>query len=148
MGEYRNPPIHAPAIAGAPAIKPIPINLPIMDLLAPLAIGAAIANPSVVLCNVNPTIRKVLRATLPNKTAAPIAKPSPRLCNPIPIDIINAIVKGFENCCCCLGVEYDIDTDEGCKKVSDLFFFIVLARSTSFPDIYSKAKKETIVTMA
>jgi len=95
MGEYRNPPIHAPAIAGAPAIKPIPINLPIMDLLAPLAIGAAIANPSVVLCNVKPTIRKVLRATLPNKTAAPIAKPSPRLCSPIPIDIINWYCERF-----------------------------------------------------
>ena len=107
MGEYRNPPIHAPAIAGAPAIKPIPINLRIIDLLVPLAIGAAIANPSVVLCSVNPTIRNVLRATLPNKTAAPIAKPSPRLCSPIPIDIIIAIVRGLENCCGCLVVECD-----------------------------------------
>jgi len=41
-----------------------------------LAIGATIAKPSVVLCNANPTIRKVLNAASPNETAAPIAKPS------------------------------------------------------------------------
>jgi hypothetical protein len=53
-----------------------------------LAIGATIAKPSVVLCNVNPTIRKVPRAALPNKTAALIAKPSPKLCRPIPMAIV------------------------------------------------------------
>jgi hypothetical protein len=31
----------------------------------------------VVLCNANPTIRKILSAASPNETAAPIAKPSP-----------------------------------------------------------------------
>ena len=32
----------------------------------------------------------------PIPTAAPIAKPSPKLCNPIPIEIINPIATGFE----------------------------------------------------
>ena len=78
IGEYRKPPIHAPAMVGAPAMSPIKASLRILTLLL-FAIGATIANPSVVLCKVNPTIRKVLKATCPSKTAAPIAKPSPKL---------------------------------------------------------------------
>src|ERR687895_2828290 len=114
MGEYRNPPIHAPIIAGTPAIKPIATSFRIMTLPL-LAIGATMAKPSVVLCNVNPTIRKVLSATSPSTTAAPIAKPSPRLCNPIPIDIINAIAAGF-TICCCVAVEAEEDDDDDTSK--------------------------------
>ena len=53
------------------------------------------AIPSVVLCKANPTIRKVLNAIEPIPTAAPIASPSPKLCSPMPIAIINAITTGF-----------------------------------------------------
>ena len=92
-GEYTNPPTHAPKIAGAPAIIPRPASLPIINF--PRDMGAAIAIPSVVLCKANPTIKKVLKATEPNPTAAPIANPSPKLCKPMPIDIIRAIATGF-----------------------------------------------------
>ena len=61
----------------------------------PLDNGPAIAIPSVVLCKANPTIKNVLNAIDPKPTAAPIASPSPKLCNPIPIEIINAIATGF-----------------------------------------------------
>ncbi len=46
-GENEKPPIHAPNIAGTPAINPRPIILAILAL--ELVNGAAIANPSVVL---------------------------------------------------------------------------------------------------
>ena len=57
MGEYRNPPIHVPIIAGMPAIKPIATSFRTMTLPL-LAIGVTIAKPSVVLCNANPIIKK------------------------------------------------------------------------------------------
>jgi len=93
-GENMNPPSHAPKIAGAPAINPKPNNFPIIGF--PLAIGAAIAKPSDVLCNAKPTIKNVLNAISPRPTEAPIAKPSPKLCKPIPIAIIKPKATGFE----------------------------------------------------
>ena len=98
-GEYENPPIQAPNIAGEPAISPRPIIFVINDFfdkVLSLDNGPAIAIPSVVLCKANPTIKNVLNAIDPKPTAAPIASPSPKLCNPIPIAIINAIATGFE----------------------------------------------------
>jgi hypothetical protein len=100
MGEYKNPPIQAPTIVGAPAIMPIIISLRNINFLL-LASGATIASPSVVLCKVNPIIKKVLRTISPNKMAAPIANPSPKLCKPIPMDIIRDIAKGFTSSCIC-----------------------------------------------
>ena len=58
--------------------------------------GAANANPSVVLWIAKPTIKNVPSAKLPRPTAAPIAKPSPKLCNPIPIAIMSEIETGVE----------------------------------------------------
>ena len=76
-GEKKNPPIQAPKMAGVPAINPIAANLGMIDFVFDK--GATIANPSVVLCMANPTIKNVLSARLPRPTAAPIAKPSPKL---------------------------------------------------------------------
>src|SRR4028119_36094 len=153
-GEYINPPIHAPIIVGTPAISPIRNSFRILTLPA-LAIGATIAKPSVVLCSVNPTIRKVLNATWPSSTAAPIAKPSPKLCNPMPIAIINDIARGFaiisfsetglgagNSVGACDGVGADI-LAEGCW-----YFFLAVARSTIFSDMYSNDKNEMIVAIA
>ena len=56
--------------------------------------GAAMANPSVVLWIAKPTIRKAPSAASPSTIAAPIARPSPKLCKPIPIAIIKAIAIG------------------------------------------------------
>jgi hypothetical protein len=64
IGEYKNPPIHDPIMVGTPAINPIRINFAIANFLF-LAIGATIASPSVVLCNVKPRIRKELIANFP-----------------------------------------------------------------------------------
>jgi len=52
-----------------------------------LRMGAAMPTPSVMLCRVKPTIRKVPRAVSPRANAAPMASPSPRLCSPIPKDM-------------------------------------------------------------
>ncbi|MGH9997280.1 MAG: hypothetical protein ACRD7F_04660 [Nitrososphaeraceae archaeon] len=100
MGEYKNPPIQTPTIVGAPAIMPIIISLRNINFLL-LASGATIAIPSVVLCKVNQIIKKVLRTISPNKMAAPIANPSPKLCKPIAMDIIRDIAKGFTRSCIC-----------------------------------------------
>ena len=61
------------------------------------ASGDAMAIPSVVLWSANPTIRKVLKATYPKPIAAPIASPSPKLCSPIPMAIINPMASGLED---------------------------------------------------
>ncbi|MFQ5969416.1 MAG: YqaA family protein [Nitrososphaerales archaeon] len=68
------PPIHVPAIVGAPAIKPNVSKCVILAFC--FAIGAIIASPSVVLCMVNPITRNFESASDPNTTAAPIANPS------------------------------------------------------------------------
>ena len=97
-GEYENPPINVPKIAGVPAINPNAISFPIMvrlDVVLSLDNGPAMAIPSVVLCNANPIIKNVLNAIEPNPTDAPITRPSPKLCNPIPTAIITAIATGF-----------------------------------------------------
>lgn len=41
-------------------------------------------------------IKNVLSAIDQRPTAAPIARPSPKLCNPMPIAIINPIATGFD----------------------------------------------------
>ncbi len=52
-----------------------------------MRMGAAMPTPSVMLCRVNPSTRKVPRAVSPRANAAPIASPSPRLWSPIPREI-------------------------------------------------------------
>ena len=94
IGENANPPTHEPKIAGTPANRPNATNFPTIFLS--LDSGAAIARPSVVLCKVKPTIRNVLKAMEPSPMDAPIASPSPKLCNPIPIEIINPIAMGLD----------------------------------------------------
>ncbi len=92
-GVKRKPPSHAPKIVGTPAIK---TNEPSFAIDGrPFAKGAAMAIPSEAFCKVNPTIRNALNAIAPRPTAAPIASPSPKLCSPMPIEIINAIANGF-----------------------------------------------------
>ena len=79
------PPIQAPTIAGAPAIS---ASAPSRGEVPPgrrSAIGAAMPSPSVMLCTMNPTIRNVPSASSPSAIDEPIARPSPRLCSPIPI---------------------------------------------------------------
>lgn len=74
-----------------PVLSPLlPATMRIISILRiptipTLANGVTIASPSAVLCMVNPNIRNVLQATSPNKTAAPIARHSSKLCNPIPV---------------------------------------------------------------
>ena len=63
-------------MVGAPAISPRIIIFDIGDFV--LAIGDAMAIPSVVLWSANPTIRKVLKATCPKPIAAPIARSEER----------------------------------------------------------------------
>ena len=99
-GEYKNPHIQAPVMVGAPAIIPINTSLRSINFML-LTSGATIAKPLFVLCKVNPIIKKVLRAISPNKTASPIASPSPKLGKPIPIAIIKDIAKGFMSSCDC-----------------------------------------------
>ena len=99
IGEYKNPPIQVPRIVGAPATKPMNKSFPTAVLLL-LAMGATIANPSVVLCIIKPTIRNELKAISPNKVEAPMANPSPKLCSPIPIAIINEMASGFKISLC------------------------------------------------
>ena len=51
---------------------------------AAFRIGAAMPMPSVMLCSVKPSTRKVPSPAAPAAKAAPIASPSPRLCRPMP----------------------------------------------------------------
>ena len=78
------PPIHAPAIAGAPAITASAAARPKL-IVTPRAAGAAMPIPSVTLWIMNPTIRNVPSVSSPNANDDPIASPSPRLWTPIPI---------------------------------------------------------------
>src|SRR4029453_11726556 len=76
-------PIHAPRIAGAPAIRPSTASR--RSPGGRSASGATIASPSVVLWIANPTTRKLPSASAPIADAEPIANPPPRVWAPLPL---------------------------------------------------------------
>lgn len=76
IGEKIKPPNHVPIIAGAPAINPRSIKS--LNLGFVLNNGAAIPIPSVMLCSVNPMIKKIPSAASPKAKEDPMARSSPK----------------------------------------------------------------------
>ena len=84
-------------MAGAPATsaritrRPTPTE-------RPSATGTAMPRPSVTLWTMKPTIRKVPRASSPTANDDPMARPSPRLCRPMPTAISDARASPWRGC--------------------------------------------------
>ena len=68
---------------GPPAMRPAIRICPQDGTTRPTS-GAATPKPSVALCSANPTMSAAAMAVAPDAAEAPIARPSPKLCAPIP----------------------------------------------------------------
>src|SRR5207245_9433353 len=77
--------IQVPRKVGPRPIKPASPRKPQEGLLASVVIGAAMPNPSVMLCSAKPTASTPVKAIAPMWADSPIASPSDRLCRPRPV---------------------------------------------------------------